>query len=708
MHRTAVHMEYALRHRDMQAVRVEMSNLATEPGLDFALLLDNHDKVMAATRLAWQGRALADLGGGYVAELKQLNERTRTEMTGHVHLSDDRLSLWTHFPVQLPAANGNLRSKQFGVLLARFDLAPAKQLAMHGLEQDIIRFVLALIMVSLLLVIASHMALTRRMQRIIGAAERFAEGQGDARAGLTSHDELGRISRAFDRMAARVQDDAKQLLLLHQCIEHMHEALMITDAKGVIEYANPAFERITGYAVAEVLGGSPGILKSGKHPPEFYQDFWKRISSGKAWSGKMTDKRKDGSLYTARVSVTPVLDEQGMISHYIGMQEDVSGQHKLEERLHQAQKMESLGTLVGGIAHDFNNMLAGILGNIHIAKRYAGDNPKLHTTLERVDKLGYRAADMIKQLLAFARADPVEFKPFDLSEFLREASRLAKVSVPESIAFDVRVPEDEPLTILGDTTQIQQIIMNLVNNARDALATGNGGRIELSLERFEPDEAFIGEYQSAASAYACLKVTDNGEGIPADKLDNIFEPFFTTKPVGEGTGLGLAMIYGAMQRHDGIIRVDSEPGEGTTFSLYFPLSQAASADEGGLAEMADACGERLLLVDDEEVIRDTVAEVLVEAGYRVDVAADGEQAAAIFAENPAAYHAVVTDVVMPVMGGVEAARLMRKVRADIPIVFVTGYDREHVLHEIQDMQRVAALSKPVHPAILQEMLNRIV
>ncbi|MDQ6965389.1 MAG: response regulator, partial [Mariprofundaceae bacterium] len=246
-------------------------------------------------------------------------------------------------------------------------------------------------------------------------------------------------------------------------------------------------------------------------------------------------------------------------------------------------------------------------------------------------------------------------------------------------------------------------------NARDAVMEQAEPRIDINLVRYEPDEAFLSAHPEAdASAYAMLSVKDNGCGIPEKHLDRIFEPFFTSKGVGEGSGLGLSMAFGAMKNHRGFIEVQSAVGEGTTFRLFFPLSD--TDEEPGLSEESVAWrghGERLLLADDEPIVRDTIGEMLRIDGFTVDLAEDGQDAVEQFAAQPEAYDAVILDVVMPRMGGMGAAHRMREIRPDIPIIFATGYDRDHVLRGVDGMQGVVSLSKPLHSANLRQTLGRL-
>ncbi|MDX8391864.1 MAG: ATP-binding protein, partial [Mariprofundaceae bacterium] len=430
------------------------------------------------------------------------------------------------------------------------------------------------------------------------------------------------------------------------------------------------------------------------------------ISQGKVWKGNYINRRKDESLFTARTSVAPLMDSGGKVTHFVSVQEDISEQQQLEAQFFQAQKMESLGTLVGGIAHDFNNMLAGMVGNLYIARKRAKNQPEIITKLEMVEKLSFRAADMIKQLLAFARKDMVEFQTLDFTAFVKEAYKLAQVTVPENIT---TLPDfgNEPLKMKFDATQMQQIMMNLLNNARDAVNDVAAAKISVQLRPFTPDAAFLQRHKDAdAMNYAVLSVADNGCGMNKIELNRIFEPFYTSKEVGKGSGLGLSMVYGAMQRHHGVIEVDSKPDRGTAFHLYFPLSDKKTA--AALPVQIDdwqASGERLLLADDNEVIRDTLGEMLNLDGFTVDVAKDGAAAVELFAAHPEAYDAVILDVVMPVMGGMQAALQIRDIRPDIPIIFATGYDREQVLNGVGQMQNVVALSKPLHADRLRQILK---
>ncbi len=700
LYRAMVHLEYALAHHDGKAVDIEIATLANMPGMDWIALVAPDGRVMAASRRAWRGKPVQTLDAPDLRTL--LREANRQG----ARLNAGRNAALAAFAVNLPAKNGALRNHRPAMLLARADISRFKRLALAEIRREALLVTAAMMLLALLLGLGAHFGLTRRMRRIIEAAADFGQGNLDARTGVTGRDELGRIGEAFDAMAESVQDMSMEMFKMRRAIESMREAVVITNKNGCIEYVNPAFSRITFYTFADVIGCSPRMLADDSHTPEFIAGIRQKIAAGDAWHGRVTYKRKDGAPFIAETSITPIRDQRGRITHFVAVAEDVTEREKIEAQLARAQKMEAVGTLVGGIAHDFNNMLAGMLGNLYLAKKRAANDERALQLLGRVEALGFRAADMIKQLLAFARQDAVEFRTMDLAEFVREAWRLAQVSVPENIRVCLDI-EDAPMPIRGDATQIQQMLMNLLANARDAVRDTPEPRVEISLRVIEPDEGFRKRHKPEARRFARLRVADNGEGIPEADLARIFDPFYTTKAVGEGSGLGLAMIYGAIERHGGVIEVSSEPGRGARFDLWFPLIEQTADDTERTDAPQKAEGELLLLADDEPVVLETMSEVLRQIGYRVETARDGREALELFSRKPAAWHAVVLDVVMPRMGGVQAGLEMRKLREDLPIVFATGYDREHVLGSIEGLSSIAALTKPVHPGTLQRVLREL-
>ncbi len=703
LYRAVAHLEYALAHDDAKAIDIDLAMLADTPGMEWIALISPEGRVMAASRRAWIGRPIGALNA---PDLQRLAGALRDPELLGARLNDDRSAVLAAFAVNLPARDGALRDHREALLLARADISRFKRVAEAEIRREAALVTGAMLLVALLLGLGAHFGLTRRMHRIIRAAQAFGRGDLDARTGVTGRDELGRIGESFDAMAKSVQDMSMEMFKMRRAIESMREAVVITNRKGCIEYVNPAFTHITGYAFSEAIGHSPAMLAGDLDAPEFIAGIRKRLSEGKAWHGRATCRRKDGESFTAETSITPIRNQRGEITHFVAVAEDVTEREQIEAQLARAQKMEAVGTLVGGIAHDFNNMLAGMLGNLYLAKKRAAGDERIAQLLGRVEALGYRAADMIKQLLAFARQDAVEFQKMDLAEFVREAWRLAQVSVPENIRVCLDI-EDAPMPIRGDATQIQQMLMNLLANARDAVRDEPEPKLEISLRRVEPDESFRKRHGLAARRFARLSVADNGKGIPKGDLARIFDPFYTTKAVGEGSGLGLAMIYGAIERHGGVIEVSSEEGRGARFDLWFPLIEDAADEPDREAAPRKAEGELLLLADDEPIVLETMSEVLRQIGYRVETARDGREALELFARKPDAWHAVVLDVVMPRMGGVQAGLEMRKLREDLPVVFATGYDREHVLGAIEGMRLVAALTKPVHPGALQRVLEKL-
>lgn len=366
---------------------------------------------------------------------------------------------------------------------------------------------------------------------------------------------------------------------------------------------------------------------------------------------------------------------QSEIKHHKKTSEALS---KSEERFFQAQKMESIGTLVGGFAHDFNNMLAGIIANLFMLKRKVADDPDLTKRIDNTNQLASSAADMIKQLLTFARKDTVEYKSFDLIPFMNEAYKLASISISPRVKLTYDFTS-EPLWVQANATQIQQVLMNLLNNARDAVKPEQDATIHVTLSPFESDEKFRIKHPDLSSRYfARLSVKDNGSGIEDGLISKVFEPFFTTKESGSGTGLGLAMCYGAINGHGGTIEVKSSPGNGTTFHVYLPIYNdfADGTLEETLQSMVRGNGECILLVEDDPILAKIIKETLTTLGYFMMQANNGKEAVEVFRQCGDEIKIIIMDVVMPVMGGVEAGKKIREMRSDIEILYITSYDPE--------------------------------
>lgn len=516
----------------------------------------------------------------------------------------------------------------------------------------------------------------------------------------------GAIGIAIDITEKQAAEE--NLRKLSQAVEQAGESIIITDRYGTIEYMNPSFTRITGYTPEEVMGKNPRILKSGSQSSEYYERLWETITSGEVWHSTVIDRRKDGNLYPALMTISPILDNQGEITHYVGIQQDMTEHNILEEQFRQAQKMEALGTLVGGIAHDFNNILTGISGNITLAKFEAEQHPEVVAKLEVAEDLSFKAADMIKQLMVFSRKSLIEMKPFGLTSFIETTSDLIKTTIPENISFHCELCPDE-LVVKGDSTQIQQVLLNLLNNARDAVIASNEPEISLAIEEFMADEDFISSHPDTDTRlFAHLIVRDNGCGIGKADMQHIFEPFFTTKEVGLGTGLGLSMAYGAIRNHRGIMEVESKPGSGTAFHIYLPMLEEKKVEIAPKAdtEAISGNGELILVVDDNADVRSTVKNILIELNYTVLEAGDGLEAVELFTSRQDEIDIILMDVVMPRLGGVKAFERIKSIRPDIKVVFTTGYDRDDALKKEMPASEFSIIAKPFNIANLSHTIRQ--
>ncbi|WP_018293924.1 CHASE domain-containing protein [Mariprofundus ferrooxydans] len=495
--------------------------------------------------------------------------------------------------------------------------------------------------------------------------------------------------------------------LLSQSVHQSGEAVIMTNAEGVIEYVNPAFTSITGYSATEAIGQTSRLLKSGVQKQKFYANMWATISSGRSWRGRIVDQKKDGTTYPAMLTISPITGESGAITHYVGVQQDLHEYEDMEARFHQAQKMEAIGTLIGGIAHDFNNTLAGITGSIFLARKQVQGNPELLERLETVDKLSFRAAAMIKQLLTFSRRNKAEMAPLAIDSFLKETIKLQRISTREDIELK-SVIVDHDLTVSGDINLLQQVLVNLLNNARDAVQDRPDPRIEVKLESYSAAPAFLANHpELIARDYACISISDNGRGISPENIDHIFDPFFTTKGVGKGTGLGLSMAYGAVRQHNGVITVDSQPEQGSSFRIYLPLIEVSTAtvDETTVG-VSMGLGQTVLLVDDHQELLDTNRELLESLNYLVLTASDGEEAVGIYSARRNEIELVILDVVMPKMGGTEACKAIRKINPQARILFATGYDNAGMQQD-ETVADIPVINKPFSAAKLSTIIHRL-
>ena len=470
--------------------------------------------------------------------------------------------------------------------------------------------------------------------------------------------------------------------ILAAAIEQAAETIVITGPSGAIQYVNPAFTSITGYSREEVMGQNPRVLKSGKQDERFYKELWDTVSSGKTWHGRFVNKRKDDSLYTEDAVISPVHDASGAILNYVAVKRDITNELSLEANLLQAQKMEAVGRLAGGVAHDFNNILSAIIGYCDlILKRLDKDNP-IVADLRQIRLGGERAASLTRQLLAFSRRQILEPRLLNLNEAVRGLENMLRRLIGEDIFLLVSVAENSG-SIMADPGQVEQVIMNLAVNARDAMQ--RGGSLTIETADMDLDESYASAHPGVTPGpHVMLAVTDTGAGMDEATRARIFEPFFTTKAKGKGTGLGLSTVYGIVKQSGGNIWVYSELGKGTTFKIFFPRAQDAAQEIGADKSSRPAAlatgTETILAVEDETPLRGLVAQMLEVGGYKVMVAANGKEALDICRKHAGGIAMVMTDVVLPNMSGRELAVELRRLRPEIKVLFTSGYTDNSIVH----------------------------
>ncbi len=494
--------------------------------------------------------------------------------------------------------------------------------------------------------------------------------------------------------------------LLATAVDQAGEAVVVTARDGTIEYVNPAFERMSLHKAEDVRGKSPRILKSDRHEPDTYAEMWRTILGGDVWSGRLVNRRADGTSFEVDEVIAPVRAADGSITNFVALLHDVTREHQLEEEVRQAQKMEAVGRLAGGIAHDFNNLLTAVIGYAELIASALLRGERVNEEIDEILRAAKRAASLTQQLLAFSRRQVLKPRVLDLNEVVTGLARMLRRLIPENVTIHSALdPRIQP--IKADPGQMEQVMLNLAINARDAMP--GTGQLTLATECVTLQRTtLVGHDGVPPGEYVRLSVRDTGHGMDAATLAHVFEPFFTTKGVGKGTGLGLATVYGIVRQSGGAIQVRSTVGQGTTVEMLFPTCAPVTEGVGARPSPVPISqpARTLLLVEDEKSVRAVVSKVLRASGYLVLEASDGFEALSIVSQHLSTLDALITDVVMPRMSGPELVARVCAERPSLPVLFMSGHvDAAVSGHELPT--GAAFLPKPFEPDTLRRAVHNL-
>mgnify|MGYP001766601752 CR=1 FL=1 len=492
---------------------------------------------------------------------------------------------------------------------------------------------------------------------------------------LKAHAELEATNRKLTMEIAgrkRVEEEIQRLAMV---VEQEAEAVVISDTEGRIQYVNPAFEKMTGYSRDAVIGQNPRILKSGKQDSNFYARMWETLTHGEVWSGHLTNKRRDGSLYDVEAVISPIRDDHARIVSYVGTTRDVTREMQLEEQFRQSQKMEAIGRLAGGIAHDFNNLLTSILGYSRLVIDTLEDGNPVKTDMEEIMHAGERAAALTKQLLAFSRKQVIQLQAINVNTVVLDMDKLLRRTLGEDIEL-ITLVDNEMGCINADAGLIEQAIMNLAVNARDAMP--KGGSLTIQTSTIHLDEKQCRDRINVEPGnYVMVSVRDTGMGMSKEVRDRCLEPFFTTKEKGKGTGLGLSIVYSIVKQFGGFIDIITAPDTGTDIRIYLPAVAADACATASREHIPLPHGtETILIVEDEETVRRLAVRILESLGYEVLQARHGGEALLICERYDKPIHLVLSDVIMPHLGGQELIERLRRIRRDFKVLYMSGFTDE--------------------------------
>jgi two-component system, cell cycle sensor histidine kinase and response regulator CckA len=498
--------------------------------------------------------------------------------------------------------------------------------------------------------------------------------------------------RSIGRDTTRQHLAEEQFYRLSRAFEQSPVSTVITDLEGRAQYVNAKFIEVSGHTLEDLIDGKIEVLRDGHPDEDSYQELRKVLATGGEWRGELSTQRGERGTVWESVKVSCLRSPTGEITNYLCLREDVTERKKLEHELRQAQKMESLGTLAGGIAHDFNNLLAIINGYAEFCMQGNADAAVLQKGLREIHRASQRASGLVRQILTFSRKHEIKFAPMDLNQLARDLGRLLAETFPRTVTLQFKLQEDlAPLT--ADQNQIQQIILNLCVNARDAMSD-TGGSITIATNTV-PGSSLRHLGNATAPLYAYLQVSDSGSGMTPEVRQRIFEPFFTTKPTQQGTGLGLAVVYGIVTSHHGFIDVESTVGVGSSFNVYLPLTASATLAPS-TTDNRDFPGgtESLLIVDDEDSLRTLLATAFARKGYRTATAATGLEAIELVGDTTHQYDLILLDLNMPGANGLEVMKIIRLCRPRAKVLVISGHITPEVRVEFQRLGQREFVQKP--------------
>lgn len=527
---------------------------------------------------------------------------------------------------------------------------------------------------------------------------------------LVLRDENGAVyaRRAVGRDVTKRRLAEEHFHKLASIVEQSPLSVVLTMPDGRVEYVNPRYTQVSGYTLEEIFEGRIELLRAGFTSEESYVAFLQAVRGGDTWRGELCARTKSGREVWEAVRVTSIRDHDDVITHLLCLREDITDRKLLEKQLRQAQKMECLGTLAGGISHDFNNLLAVIKGFCELGMMKCDPSSVVPRYFGEIHAATERATGLVRQILAFSRKHEESIKPFDLNHLIEELGGLFMETFPRFISFVFELESSMP-HVTGDDNKIQQVIMNLCVNARDAMP--DGGQIRVRT-RVQPGASIALLGADAGTSYACLEVTDTGQGMSPEVQARIFEPFFTTKEKNSGTGLGLAVVFGIITGHGGLIDVKSTVGMGTTFSVYLPLPAADEATSLAVARRANTSAaippgkETLLVVEDEPGVRRMFEAAFSEAGYQVTCAGNGAEAVEFLLNRTEPLDAVLLDLNLPEVSGLQVRNLIARTRPMTRIIIVSGHVPHEMVAELEKDPELVIVTKPCNLSELGKILRK--